>query len=358
MRKVFVLSHGLSNGGSQRVASLIANELCEQGYSVTFIAAHSSEKTYELVDGVQYVYIGERKSNPLLSFWSRCRKLRDLIVKENPEVVISFIYEECLVLLPFMNKIKVIFTMRNAPVYFGKVQMAIMRVLYRKAHSVVFQTNDAKAYFDAKTQEHGLVIENPLSENLPIWNKDNCSKTIITACRLSEQKNLKMMCDAFEGFHRKHQDYKLVIYGKGPLEDELNDYITSKNLQNSIRIAGFVDDIHDRMANAEIFALSSDYEGISNSMIEALAIGIPTVCTDCPIGGARMLIDSYENGILVPVGDSKAMEQAFCYIAEHPQSAIEMSQRAQGLRERLNVKSICNKWIDLIRGNTSAPFKK
>ena len=91
----------------------------------------------------------------------------------------------------------------------------------------------------------------------------------------------------------------LDIYGEGPLRKELQQYINSKNLKDIIKLQGFSHDIHEEMLKSAAFVISSDYEGISNSMIEALALGIPSVVTDCPCGGARMVINNYKNGVYI-----------------------------------------------------------
>ena len=345
--KIFVLSHGLSNGGSQRVASLVANTMRKRGYDVFFVAASSPLKTYELNENIKYVFIGKRTKWRLTNYLARCLRLQKLLFQEKPKVVISFVYEEGLALLPFL-KIEKIYTMRNAPEYFSKVQMLIMKFLYRRANSVVFQTEDAKNYFDKKTQNHSVVIENPISENLPDWDVNQHDNIIMTACRLSPQKNLKMLCDAFAMFSQEFPEYTLRIFGKGPLEEEIKHYAQSKGIASKVEFPGFINNVHEEMKNASIFALSSNYEGISNSMIEALGIGVPTVCTDCPIGGARMIIENGKNGILVPMNNANAMADSFKIIAMDTDFAKEISIEAKKLKHSLSLTKIGDKWEKLL----------
>ena len=98
-----------------------------------------------------------------------------------------------------------------------------------------------------------------------------------------------------------------------------------------------------------MFVSSSNIEGISNSMIEAMAIGLPTICTDCPAGGARMFIKSYENGILTPVGDAEALYKAMKYMIENPDKAEQMGKKAMEIRETLKKEKILNKWGEFIK---------
>ena len=97
-----------------------------------------------------------------------------------------------------------------------------------------------------------------------------------------------------------------------------------------------------------MFVSSSDYEGLSNSMLEAMAIGLPTVCTDCPVGGARMVIRDGENGLLVPVGDREALAAAMCRVADDRALAETLSQNGRTLREKLSIGVIADEWERLI----------
>lgn len=347
-KRIMVLSHGLSNGGSQRVASLIANHMSCVGHEVIFVAAHSPTRTYPLNDEIEFCYIGERVGNKLLNFFARCFRIFNLVRRKKIDVAIVFIYEEGIALLPF-RKLKKIYTMRNAPVYFGKTQFKLMRMLYRNASNVVFQTNDAMECFDEKTKKHSVVIPNPISSNLPSWIEHEHKKEIVCVCRLDNQKNLPMLIDAFEIVHKEYPEYTLTIYGKGPLENKIKDYVKNKGLMDSFSMPGYSDNVHIKMAEASVFALSSDYEGISNSMIEAMGIGVPCICTDCPIGGARMIIDNNVNGILVPVGDTEAMANAISKVISDEEFAKELSKNSIKIRDTLNQKNICDKWAKLVK---------
>ena len=101
---------------------------------------------------------------------------------------------------------------------------------------------------------------------------------------------------------------------------------------------------------ATIFALPSNYEGLSNSMIEAMALGIPTVVTDCPCGGARMVIENNKNGIMVAADDPKAMYEAFKKIIVSPKFAKELSNNGVKIRDKLNCKKIAKQWKKAIDG--------
>lgn len=114
-----------------------------------------------------------------------------------------------------------------------------------------------------------------------------------------------------------------------------------------ISLEGQTEKLHEILSNSFMSVLSSDYEGISNTMIESLGIGIPTICTDCPVGGAAMFIKNKINGILTPVGDKLALAEAMTYIIEHPNELLSISNEAQIINMSLNQEDIAKRWYEL-----------
>jgi glycosyltransferase involved in cell wall biosynthesis len=247
-------------------------------------------------------------------------------------------------------KKKIIVSERNDPHIFDnqKIKSFLRNYLYQKADFLVCQTNDAKQYFDQKIKVKTVVIMNPIKDELPEWKKDNFEKRIITFCRIEKQKNIPMLINAFAEVLEQHPDYKLHIYGMGSLKSEIDRLIKEKHIENSVYIKPFDLNIHKMAAKCNMFVLSSDYEGLSNSMLEAMAMGMPVICTDCPIGGARMVIENEKNGILVPVGDSHKMANAIMKIISEPGLACKLGENAAKIKEILSKEKIIDQWLDII----------
>ncbi|MDE6767472.1 MAG: glycosyltransferase, partial [Eubacterium sp.] len=169
-------------------------------------------------------------------------------------------------------------------------------------------------------------------------------KTVVAVGRISPQKNYRLLFDAFAKFSEIHPNYKLEIYGDGESKDAVKNYIAKLGLADKVELCGFCKNVHERILDAGMYVMSSDFEGLSNAMLEALAIGLPVISTDHPPGGARAYITSYENGILTPVRDVDAMTKAMCYMAENAEKAQEMGQKAALVREALSEDTICKKW--------------
>ena len=144
--------------------------------------------------------------------------------------------------------------------------------------------------------------------------------------------------------HEAHPEYVLEIYGEGEYKDKLEDYIKHNGIEQSVFLKGFCDDIVSLMHGSRIYVSSSDWEGISNSLAEAMACGMTVVATDCPMGGSAMLICNGENGILTPVGDCDALTDAIERLMEDEAFGATMSEQASLLKNELAVKNIAAKW--------------
>lgn len=219
---------------------------------------------------------------------------------------------------------------------------------YPRLAGMVFQTPNAMQAYKDRIACKGRVIPNPIPAALPAPFEGEREKTIVNFCRLAKQKNLPMLFDAFERFYQTHPDYTLIIYGDGELRDELHRNAAARTCGEHIRFVAHQKDIHQAILKAGMFASSSDFEGMSNSMLEAMALGLPTVCTDCPIGGAAAVIRHYENGVLVPVGDAEAMAKELAHVADDPSFAKTIGQNARALRTVQSEEAICNAWVEFL----------
>ncbi len=352
MRILFTIGT-LGGGGAERNVSLLANGLVRKGYEVGILTVWGDEQVYDLDKRVTYMPLNPVGNNKLRRFLKQLFGIRPAIRKYKPDLVISFLADvnACVLLMSRFMKCKVIVSERNDPHIDPTIQVfrILRKIMYPFADGYVFQTPDARDYF-SKTIKHkqATIIPNPVREGLP-QHVDNNSKIIITACRLTSQKNLPMLIDAFEKVVEKYRDYQLHIYGEGEQQAELQRYIEEKSLQHCIQLKGFDKNVCEKINAAEIFVLSSNYEGMSNSMLEALAMGMPTIVTDCPIGGARMLIKSGENGILVPVGDTATMAEAIFSLIEDNEKRKRLSKKALNIRIDNSVEKIVEKWISFIK---------
>ena len=354
MKKVMFVCQSLGNGGAERVVSVLTDELSEADYRVFILTVTKEKQVYNINENVEIVAPHKNYNAGILGKLQRVKIIRDEIIKHKIDVVVAYSHYNAMfsVIASYGLPVRIIGSERNDPAQLKnrKILNSTRNILYKKLDCLVCQTDEAKAYFPNKIQEKTTIILNPISASIIDPYCGEKEKKIVTFCRLEPQKNLRMLIDAFEMLYEEYTDYELNIYGEGSERENLLNYIVSKGLVNVISIKPFCKDVHQKVMKATIFALPSNYEGLSNSMIEAMALGIPTVVTDCPCGGARMVIENNKNGIMVAVDDPKAMYEAFKKIIVSPKFAKELSNNGVKIRDKLNCKKIAKQWKKAIDG--------
>ena len=218
--------------------------------------------------------------------------------------------------------------------------------MYAKAAVAVMQTHRARNYFPQKVQDNAVIIPNPIAVKTVATAQRK--HRIVTAGRLTGQKNQKMLIDAFSVLHKIHPEYTLDIYGDGPLKENLQQQIDSLGLIQAVTLKGNVPNIHEQIADAEIFALPSNYEGLSNALLEAMMMGLPVISTDC--AGSDEVIRNGENGLLIPVGDQKALENALEQLIADQTFSARLGQTAKEDSAQYAVDSVIAQWREAIEG--------
>lgn len=350
MKKVIFITPNLANGGAERVTAILANELAEQGMTVEVAFMKDGIRVYQLHKLVK-TYDFYSEGNRVIRIGRKILRLRKLM-KENANT--TFI-----AMLPFETfytylaswglPIRIIYSLRNDPASMkGKFWYFIKKRIYPKAYRIVFQTEEAKEYFPEKVRKKGKVIPNPVSNGLPGRFEGERKKEIVTVGRLKEQKNYPLLLHAFAEVNQKYPDWRLRIFGEGELEEELKALCLKLKIGEAVEFCGFRKNVIEEINRSGIFVLASDYEGISNAMLEAMATGIPCICTDCPVGGARLTIQDHENGLLVPVGNRARLVNALIEIIQNPSLAEQLSCKAEEVREYLSAERIAEEWLRII----------
>lgn len=350
-RRIIFVCLKLSNGGAERVLSVLANHFALKEYEVDFIVLFKSDFDYEILPQVNVTDLKWANPCGLFGYIRRLKQLRKIIVPKSG-VVITFLFRSIfwVSLATAFSDTKKIFSERNDPRKDpNKLYKRILRnICYLFADGIVFQTNEQRNLFSPKIRSKGMIIENPIVDELPKYEEKG-SNTIISVCRLEPQKNIKCAIDAFETIHDIYQDYQFLIYGRGSLEDKISEYIRAKRLEKYVKLKGFQKNIYEQMKTATIFVSSSNYEGMSNAVLEAMAIGLPVVCTDCPIGGNRKLIHDGENGFLVPCDDPKAISDCVKKLITDIELRKYISLNAMKIREQYSISKVVAKWEDFLR---------
>ncbi|HRX07859.1 MAG TPA: glycosyltransferase [Candidatus Limiplasma sp.] len=345
----------LGNGGAERVVANLSNQFANDGHEVSILTIFSGHRDYALDQRVTLYGAYDESASRGLRTVRRFRSIRKQIKAIQPDVVISFLADVNLYVILSLLGLRqtLVVSERNDP---GNDpaqpwMRALRNRLYARVNGIVFQTGDAKAYFRELLPQRvrTAVIPNPLAGGLPLFQPDDTNQHFIVASRLNKQKNLPMIVDAMRTLVPKYPDCKVSIFGEGPEKDPLSELIHANHLEDHIMLKGFEKNIHEHMRHACALLISSDYEGISNSMLEALGIGLPVISTDCPVGGARMFIRHGVNGYLIPCGDSAALADAMQTVLTEHTVANRYEANARAIRDTLSITTVAQQWYDFLR---------
>lgn len=353
MEKIYFYINNLGKGGAERVIIQLADKFQSAGYNVKIITSFKAQDEHVLPQNIIRVNLETRQD-----FGSRLKrniklilKLRRIIKEEQPDILISFMQEPNFraILSTIGTKVCNIVSVRNDPnkEYAGLIGKIVGRYVLPLADGCVFQTEQAQSWFPTNLQNKSTIIYNEVSENFFLANY-NPKKNIVAVGRLSEQKNHKLLIQSFSRIANEFLDRNLYIYGDGVLKKELENLINKLGLHNRVYLMGTSNDIPDILEEAELFVLSSDYEGMPNALLEALAVGVPSISTNCPSGGPELLISQNVNGILVPVGDSLQLSIAMRKILSDDILKQKLSQNAKILAEGYRPSSVFQKWESYI----------
>lgn len=350
--KIAIFIGGLSGGGAERVVCNLSNFLARR-HKVTILTMASDEPIELLNSDVIRVVLDEERriDNFLMRNYKRYRNLTKYLKKSDDDVFIVMLPETTNILLSLRNRIKapIIVSERGNPIARYKdswIKTVIMHRLYPHANAFIFQTEDVKDYYLSEgISVESSVIPNAINEVFLVSDySEEKEKRIVAVGRLAPVKNFPLLIHAFEKISKKHSDYTLEIFGEGVMRGELQGIIRKLSLSGRVSMPGYVRNISERLRNASLFVLSSNYEGMPNALMEAMALGLPCISTDCPCGGPNFLIKDGENGVLVPVGDCHKMAVAMDKMLSNPEFAYSLGNKARGICDRLAPSKIYSEW--------------
>ena len=234
---------------------------------------------------------------------------------------------------------------RNDPHSYPIKYKFLLKKAFLKSNGCVFQTEDArKYYFGNNAHKKTAIIHNPvfLTAKPNDYLKNDGIKDFVSVGRLVKQKNYVLLLKCFKAFSINQPNARLFIFGDGPLKNRIQNEIVKLGLQEKAFLKGMDNDWHSFLMQSKIFVSSSLYEGMSNCLEEALCLGVPSIATDCPIGGSKYLINTLGNGILVKTNDKKTMISAMNDI-------LAFNHRIPDNSHLFNDEYICKKWLEFIK---------
>jgi len=359
MRLTLIIS-SLTCGGAERAAVLLAEGFLRENHQVSLITLAGVETDfYNLPDKVHRLALNITGDSPTIfhALWNNISRLwiiRKAIRLVRPEVVISFLHQtNILTLLASLNtSYPVIVSEQNNPdVATEALWKKLRRVTYPYSARVVSTSQGVDAYFDWLPKTKRAVIYNPLTlineqvEASFIEGAALDKKWIISMGRLVYQKGFDILLAAFQQIAIKHLDWQLIILGEGELRPELE--ALKVQLGNQVILPGLVSNPFPILKRAQLFVLSSRFEGFGNVLIEAMACGLAVISTDCPSGPQEIIRDQID-GILVPNEDVAALAVAMDRLMSDQEERQRLASRAPEIAERFQLEKVIGTWEALI----------
>lgn len=344
----------LTKGGAERVMTNLIDYFANQGCQTTLVTQYQREQEYPLNAKTKRILsdITEEETgrSRILNFIRRFRKLRNIWKAERPDAILVFIGKNNImtILTAWGLHIPVVVSVRADPrlEYPGKLMRFLARFLFRYAEGVVLQTNQCKEFFPKAVQKKAVILHNPVNQEFfeEAYTGER-EHTIVTVGRMDSNKNQALLIRSFANVLPEYPDYRLILYGDGEDMDKLRTLVAELHLEQHVTFAGVVNHVAERIKKAGVFVLPSDTEGMPNALIEAMALGVPVIATDCPCGGPADLIRHGVNGFLTPVGDVNAMTENLQNVIKDLQNASKMGEQARKTCEIYRGEAVYQAWF-------------
>lgn len=350
MKKILFIFHKISYGGANKMLAFVANTLAKKGFEVFIYTYEGNEEpNYKLDENIKLIkemkYYKRSNKNKIFQLGQTIKHINAL----KPNLVISFMSTSNFfaVIGAKLSRVPVIVCERGNPFVEISTLSKIKKVVVNFAEGIVFQTNGAKEYYSDKIQNRSTVIPNPVRKTKIFVEKWSERKNKIAFVGRHEiiNKRQDLLVEAFKNVVEIYPNYSLHIYGDGDDEMKIRALVKKLSLEDKVIFEGKKDDILNEIKDSKLFVLTSDNEGIPNALAEAMSIGLPCISTDCTAGGARLLIEDGNNGLLVKKGDSIAISNAIISLIENPALCEKLGVNAKKIVEKFSEEKIAEKWV-------------
>ena len=362
-RRLLLVAANLGPGGAEKVMTMLANAWARQGYRITLITLDGSLKSFFSLDPAidrlateTFVSKGGRlgRAGLLFRIVRDALKLRRIVRQIGPDAVLSFINSTNVVVLLALlgTRYPRIVSERSDPAFapLGAAWRLLRSALYPTADRVVMQTPSAAGFFRGRIAGRVCVIPNPVVAP-PVGSAPDINvpqPAIMSMGRFTEEKRFIDLIDAFAIIASRHPEWSLVIAGDGPLRPELERHVGLLGLLGRAHLPGVTRTPAELMSRADIFVLSSRFEGFPNALCEAMALGRAVVATDCP-SGPRHIVSHGLDGLLVPPLEPELLANAVESLILSPEMRGNLGTAAASITEKFALGSILEMWGSAIR---------
>lgn len=356
MNIIYVIEDYSENGGVERIVSDKANTLSAQyHHDITVISVYrdNRKEQFKLDDGVNLIHLdvpfAKRTNNSIIRLLSRLYTIIIAIKRLNKEIkqlhpdIIFFTTTLGAILLPFCHtKARKIYESHLARNFnpFNK----IFFLTELKAERIICLTSgDAKEYKHAKRVD---IIPNYINE-VKSHVEDYSVKKAIAVGRLENQKGFDILIDCWKEISRQYPDWQLDIYGEGSCREELQQQIYSLELGDKVKLCGRNYKIIEVYPQYSLHLMTSRYEGLPMTLIEAQACGLPSVVFNFQYGASDIVSDGC-NGLIIEQGNRKLFIEAAMKMMSSEELRKEYGNNAIETGKRYSKENIFRKWIQII----------
>ena len=364
-----ILIHSLSSGGAERVTSQLANYWAEKNWDITVVTMTGNEQDfYTLHHNIKRISLGlgtESKGlfQAVMHNFQRINALRTLLKNQKPDVALAMMTTANILLSLAARglSIPVVGSERIHPPTFplGPIWDWLRRQCYGQLAVIVAQTEESASWLKVHTKAKKIeVIPNavsyPIEPHSPIvkpnWHNPDCFN-LIAVGRLSHQKGFDRLLSVFSNLSSLFPNWNLTILGEGNYRQSLEQQRKALGLESRVSMPGVVGNLDDWYRSSDLFVMTSLFEGFPNTLVEAMAYGLPVVSVDCDTG-PRDIIRHKVDGLLVPQNNPEALISALTELMSDESLRLEYAVRAAEIRERLSMTKIVAMWEELFIGLT------
>ena len=335
-------------GGAGKIVSYVSN-LFEEKFGNVNIISFKENESIEAGSFRKIINLGFKSHNKFERI-SAIIRLRKLIKSLSPDIIYTFVSEQCVMtrIATLGLNVKFISAERGDPYSLNFIWKTLTKWAYSSSDYCIFQTKEAQEFFSQKVRRKSIVIPNPFFTKTKVQPYlGERKKTIVSAGRFVPEKGFDLLIKAFKIIHDQYSDYRLIIYGKGNLLQNYQELANDLGISEFIEFPGYCNNFPEAIREDGIFVLSSLLEGIPNILLEAMSIGIPTVSSNCSPGGPKLLTNNGERGLLFKTGDVDDMTKCILTLIENSGLYEKLRIKGPEVIEEFSVEKISNVWVSL-----------
>ena len=366
--KLLILIHSMSSGGAERVTANLANHWAEQGWDISIVTLTTdSEDFYALLPAINRISLNlaidsKNVVSSIINNIKRILAVRKILKSIKPKIALGMMTSAnvYLALAGYgLHDIRIIGSEHTHPpqMPLGRMWEFLRKHTYKYLDHLAVLTSETQDWIRKSTNAKQVtVIPNaipyPLTTQEPIFNPsnylDNNNFYLIAVGRFGEEKRFDLLIKAFSSISRQYHNLNLIILGEGQLRQSLQAQIKDLQLESRVLMPGRVGNVGDWYAAADIYIMTSRFEGFPNTLVEAMAYGLPAISFDCDTG-PRDIIRHGVDGLLVPPNNIPELVLAIEKLIDDESLRKEMAEKAIEVRERFSMEKITQQWERIIK---------